>query len=83
MSVFHFLVVGRHEFCFSLFPPGLLDGKGCRAVKENARNRGMKALVRYYRDKFRIPENTGYYEKKDLERAEKKFIRHCLTEGGG
>jgi hypothetical protein len=42
---------------------------------------GVKLLKTRYRKKFRIPENTNYYSKEDLKKAEKKYVKLCLTTG--
>ncbi len=39
---------------------------------------GIELLVEKYREKFRCPENTNYYEKEDYKEAERKFIKVCL-----
>ena len=31
---------------------------------------------------FRIPENVNYYSENDYKRAEKKFVKFCLKDGG-
>ena len=46
-----------------------------------ARTDGKKLLVRKYRKKFQTSENLKYYSPKDYRRAEKKYIRFCLTTG--
>lgn len=43
---------------------------------------GIKALVRKYRKKFRIPENLNHYTREDYQKAEKKFLKFCLATGG-
>jgi len=47
----------------------------------NSKVNGRKLLVRKYRKKFRTGENLKYYSSKDYRRAEKKYIRFCLTTG--
>jgi hypothetical protein len=42
---------------------------------------GAKLLRDMYRKKFRVPENMNYYSKKDLKRAEKKYVKLCLLTG--
>ena len=42
---------------------------------------GVKLLREMYRKKFRIPENTNYYSKEDLKKAEKKYVKLCLISG--
>ena len=43
---------------------------------------GLMALIRKYRKKFRIPENLEHYSNEDYQKAEKKFLKFCLTNGG-
>jgi len=43
---------------------------------------GLKALIKKYRKKFRIPENIDHYAEDDFRRAEKKYLKFCLTTGG-
>jgi len=45
------------------------------------KGRGVKLLRKMYRKKFRIPENTNYYSKEDLKKAEKKYVKLCLITG--
>jgi hypothetical protein len=42
---------------------------------------GVKLLVEKYRKVFRIPENTQFYSDCDYRKAEKKFLKYCLTVG--
>jgi hypothetical protein len=42
---------------------------------------GAKLLVKKFKNNFRIPENINYYSKEDYQRAEKKYLRFCLTTG--
>ncbi len=42
---------------------------------------GVKLLRDMYRKKFRIPENIDYYNKEDLKKAEKKYVKLCLLTG--
>jgi hypothetical protein len=52
------------------------------AVNKNPlQSTGAKLLVKKYRETFRIPENINYYSKEDYQRAEKKYLRFCLTTG--
>lgn len=46
-----------------------------------ATSNGRQLLVRQYRKKFQTRENLKYYSPKDYRRAEKKYIRFCLTSG--
>jgi hypothetical protein len=49
--------------------------------KKPLKTTGAKLLVKKYRETFRIPENINYYSKEDYQRAEKKYLRFCLTTG--
>jgi hypothetical protein len=52
------------------------------AVSKNPlQGSGAKLLVKKYRETFRIPENINYYSKEDYQRAEKKYLKFCLTTG--
>ena len=42
---------------------------------------GVKLLRDRYRKKFRVPENMNFYSKKDLKKAEKKYVKLCLITG--
>jgi len=42
---------------------------------------GLKALISKYRKKFRISENLNHYSKEDYQKAEKKYLKFCLTTG--
>jgi hypothetical protein len=42
-------------------------------------DRGIELLIKKYRNKFRCPENIDYYTENDFKKAEKKFIKFCLT----
>jgi len=42
---------------------------------------GLKALIKKYRKKFRIPENLDHYGEDDYRQAEKKYLKFCLTTG--
>ena len=39
---------------------------------------GIEKLIRSYIREFRVPEN---YSRRYLERAEKRFVKHCLEQG--
>ena len=39
---------------------------------------GLKALIAYYKDVFRIPENLNHYRPEDYKIAERKFLKHVL-----
>jgi hypothetical protein len=45
-------------------------------------NAGIKKIVQESRQIFRTPENLLYYESKDFEEAERKFIKYILQSGG-
>ncbi len=40
---------------------------------------GLKRLVEKCRNEFRRPENTEFYSEEDYRKAEKKYVRFCLT----
>ena len=42
---------------------------------------GLKALITKYRKKFRVKENLKFYSKEDYQKAEKKYLKFCLTTG--
>lgn len=42
---------------------------------------GIENLIRRYSRAFRIPENLEHYSRRDFERAEKRFVKHCLEQG--
>lgn len=44
-------------------------------------DRGMRQLIKKYVREFRIPENLHYYAPDDLNRAQKRFVKLCLTRG--
>ena len=46
------------------------------------RNAGIKQLLRYYRDLFRVPENLNHYSARDYKIAEKKFVKYAVLGGG-
>ncbi len=46
--------------------------------KESEQEKGLKRLIRKYREKFRISENLDFYSDEDLKKAEKKFLKHVL-----
>lgn len=41
-------------------------------------NQGLKRLLRRGRRRFRIAENTAYYNEQDLKEAEKRFLIECV-----
>jgi hypothetical protein len=48
--------------------------------KEITGNKGIKLLVKKYREKFRTSENLNYYSKEDYKTAERKFLKSVLCE---
>jgi hypothetical protein len=42
---------------------------------------GMDRLVEKYRRQFRISENLDYYSERDYHRAERDYLRFCLSRG--
>ena len=42
---------------------------------------GIEKLIRRYIREFRVPENLEHYSRRDFERAEKRFVKHCLEQG--
>ena len=45
-------------------------------------NTGTRALIRKYRQAFRISENTEYYSAEDYKNAERLFIKFAVQSGG-
>jgi len=43
-------------------------------------NRGIKALMKIYRNISRIPENRNHYSEKDYRNAERKFLKYSLEQ---
>ncbi len=43
-------------------------------------NRGIRALIKIYKNIFRIPENLNHYSEKDYRAAERKFLKHALEQ---
>jgi hypothetical protein len=43
---------------------------------------GLRLLISACRKNFRIPENLDHYSDTDLRDAEKKYVKHCLNDGG-
>jgi hypothetical protein len=44
---------------------------------------GLELLVEKWRSEFQRPENTNFYTQNDYKEAERKFIKHCLSNGPG
>ncbi len=42
-------------------------------------DRGIRLLIKKYRNEFRCHENLNFYSENDFKEAEKKFIKFCLT----
>ena len=49
-------------------------------AKASTSNAGLKALIAYYKELFRIPENLDHYHPEDYKIAEKKFLKYLLYE---
>ncbi len=49
--------------------------------RKSTKGRGIKLLREMYRKKFRIPENTDYYNREDYKKAEQKYVKLCLING--
>lgn len=43
-------------------------------------NRGIRALIKMYKNIFRIPENLNHYTEKDYRAAERKFLKLALEQ---
>ncbi len=43
-------------------------------------NRGIQALIKIYKNTFRIPENLNHYSEKDYRNAERKFLKYALEQ---
>jgi hypothetical protein len=43
-------------------------------------NRGIQALIKIYKNIFRIPENFNHYSEKDYRTAERKFLKYSLEQ---
>jgi hypothetical protein len=50
--------------------------------KRTSEEKGIQSLMMYHKRSFRIPENINYYSEKDFKAAEKKYLKHCLSNGG-
>jgi hypothetical protein len=46
------------------------------------KNSGTRALIRRYRQAFRIAENIDYYSAEDYKNAERQFIKFAVQSGG-
>jgi hypothetical protein len=43
-------------------------------------NQGIQALIKIYKNIFRIPENLNHYSEKDYRAAERKFLKQALEQ---
>jgi hypothetical protein len=43
-------------------------------------NRGIQALIKIYKNIFRVPENLNHYSEKDYRVAERKFLKQALEQ---
>jgi hypothetical protein len=41
---------------------------------------GLKRLIRRYVRDFQIPENLAHYAEDDLARAQRAYVKFCLTQ---
>ena len=48
--------------------------------KDSRTNRGIKSLVRLYKNIFRSPENLNHYSERDYRKAERKFLKYALEQ---
>jgi hypothetical protein len=48
--------------------------------KDSRTNRGIKSLIRLYKNLFRIPENLDHYSQRDYRKAERRFLKHALEQ---
>jgi hypothetical protein len=46
--------------------------------QDRKNNRGIKLLVKKYKNRFRCPENTNFYSAEDFKKAEKKYVKFRL-----
>jgi hypothetical protein len=51
-----------------------------RMRTDSRTNRGIKSLVRLYKNIFRSPENLNHYSKRDYRKAERKFLKYALEQ---
>jgi len=54
--------------------------KSIKMRKDSRTNRGIKSLIRLYKNIFRIPENLNHYSEKDYRAAERKFLKQALEQ---
>ena len=50
-------------------------------MQQSKSNPGIKKLTQKYRTIFRIPENLNHYSEKDLQIAERKFLKYAMEDG--
>jgi len=43
---------------------------------------GIQRIVNRYKALFRVPENLNFYSSEDLLRAERKFLKYAIMNGG-
>jgi len=48
--------------------------------KDLRTNRGIKSLIRLYKNIFRTSENLNHYSKRDYRKAERKFLKYALEQ---
>lgn len=48
---------------------------------DTTQSKGTDRIVRFYREMFRIPENTKYYSSRDYKNAERLFLKYALSNG--
>ena len=48
-------------------------------TEESKANAGLKLLIEYYKNVFRVPENLNHYCPEDYKIAEKKFLKYALV----
>ena len=51
-------------------------------MAKDHKNIGTRALIRKYRQAFRISENIDYYSAEDYKNAERRFIKYAVQSGG-
>jgi hypothetical protein len=68
--------VGRHDLEMFLFWEKHDMPRACKG------NAGIKQLLTYYRNLFRIPENLNHYSARDYKIAEKKFVKYAVLGEG-
>jgi len=48
--------------------------------KDLRADRGIKYLIRLYKNIFRTPENLNHYSKSNYRKAERKFLKYSLEQ---